>query len=119
MRAQRWVPKAFEVRGFVVGDRVFAAAIHAGSEASYVDWRNDYATLRYERIEPPANVAAGALACCREVGLVYGAFDFVIRPDGRWVFLECNPGGQYGWIEDAIDVPITETIADILCGEST
>jgi hypothetical protein len=43
----------------------------------------------------------------------------VIRPDGVWVFLECNPGGQYGWIEDAIDVPITETIADLLSEESS
>lgn len=116
---QRWVPKAFEARVFVVGNRVFAAAIHAGSEASYVDWRNDYTALRYEPIEPPAHVAAGVVAYCTQLGLVYGAFDFVIRPDGQWVFLECNPGGQYGWIEDAIDVPITVTIADLLSEESS
>jgi ATP-grasp ribosomal peptide maturase len=114
---QRWVPKAFEARVFVVGDRVFAAAIHAGNEASYVDWRNDYAALRYERIEPPARVAAGILAYCTELGLTYSAFDFVVRPVGMWVFLECNPGGQYGWIEDATDAPITEAIADLLSEE--
>ena len=114
---QRWVPKAFEARVFVVGDRVFAAAIHAGNDASYVDWRNDYAALRYEPIEPPTGVAAGVVAYCAELGLVYGAFDFVIRPDGRWVFLECNPAGQYGWIEDAVNAPITETIADLLSEE--
>jgi len=111
---QRWVPKAFEARVIVVGDRMFAAAIHAGNAASYVDWRNDYAALRYEPIEPPAHVVAGVLAYCAELGLSYGAFDFVIRPDEEWVFLECNAGGQYGWIEDAIDAPITETIADLL-----
>ncbi|MHA6618899.1 ATP-grasp ribosomal peptide maturase [Pseudonocardia sp. DLS-67] len=116
---QRWVPKAFESRVFVVGDRVFAAAIHAGNEASYLDWRNDYAALRYEPIVPPAHVAAGVVAYCASLGLAYGAFDFVIRPDGRWVFLECNPGGQYGWIEDAVGAPITETIADLLSEEST
>ncbi|OZM81458.1 ATP-grasp ribosomal peptide maturase [Pseudonocardia sp. MH-G8] len=112
---QRWVPKAFEARLIVVGERVFAAAIRAGSAASYVDWRNDYAALRYEVVEPPTAVTAGVLAYCAALGLTYGAFDFVIRPDGGWVFLECNPGGQYGWIEDAIDAPITETIADLLC----
>jgi ATP-grasp ribosomal peptide maturase len=114
---QRWVPKSFEARVFAVGDRVFAAAIHAGSEASYLDWRNDYTALRYESIEPPADVAAGVVAYCAELGLGYGAFDFVIGPDGAWVFLECNPGGQYGWIEDAINAPITETIADLLSEE--
>ena len=104
---------------FVVGGRVFAAAIHAGSEASYVDWRNDYAALRYESIEPPADVAAGVVDYCAAFDLVYGAFDFVIRPDGGWVFLECNPGGQYGWIEDATGAPITDTIADLLSEESS
>jgi hypothetical protein len=109
------VPKAFEARVIVVGDRVFAAAIHAGSAESYLDWRNDNPALRYEPVEPPVHVSAGVVAYCAELGLVYGAFDFVIRPDGRWVLLECNPGGQYGWIEDAISAPITETIADRLC----
>jgi ATP-grasp ribosomal peptide maturase len=116
---QRWVPKAFEARVFVVGDRLFTAAIHAGNEASYVDWRNDYTALRYELIEPPSQVAAGVLSYCAELGLAYGAFDFVIRPDGVWVFLECNPSGQYGWIEGATDAPITEAIADLLCEESS
>lgn len=114
---QRWVPKAFESRVIVVGDRVFAAAIHAGNAASYVDWRNDYGALRYEPIMPPGSVSAGVVGYCAELGLIYGAFDFVIRPDGQWTFLECNPGGQFGWIEDAISAPIIETIADLLCEE--
>lgn len=111
---QRWVPKACEARLIVAGDAVFAAAIHAGTAASYLDWRNDYRALHYERVTPPCAVTAGVLEYCVEFGLLYGAFDFVIRPDGQWVFLECNATGQYGWIEDAIDAPITDTIADLL-----
>ncbi|MFY9807319.1 MAG: RimK domain-containing protein, partial [Pseudonocardiaceae bacterium] len=111
---QRWISKAYESRVIVVGDRLFSAGIHAQSAASYLDWRNDYTALQYERIEPPASVAAGILGYCVELGLTYGAFDFVIRPDGNWVFLECNAGGQYGWIEDAINAPITEALADLL-----
>jgi hypothetical protein len=30
------------------------------------------------------------------------------------VFLECNAGGQYGWIEDAVSAPITTALADLL-----
>jgi ATP-grasp ribosomal peptide maturase len=111
---QRWISKEYEARVIVVGDRLFTAGIHAHSAATYLDWRNDYKALQYERIEPPASVAAGILEYCVELGLTYGAFDFVIRPDGNWVFLECNAGGQYGWIEDAIDAPITEALADLL-----
>lgn len=111
---QRWVPKACEARVVVAGEHVFAAAIHANSAESRLDWRNDYQALRYEPIEPPASVRDGVHRYCAELGLVYGAFGFVIRPDGGWVFLECNAGGQYGWIEDAIDAPITDTIAGLL-----
>ncbi len=73
---QRWEPKSLEARVIVAGDRVFAAAIHAESEAAYLDWRNDYAALRYEKLEPPVGVAAGVLEYCVELGLMYGAFDF-------------------------------------------
>lgn len=55
---QQWVPKAYDVRVTMVGRIPYAAAIHADSDAAYVDWRADYPSLRYERIEPPADVTA-------------------------------------------------------------
>jgi hypothetical protein len=33
------------------------------------------------------------------------------KPVGK---LECNPFGQYGWLEDALDLPITSALADLL-----
>ncbi|MBP2339880.1 ATP-grasp ribosomal peptide maturase [Saccharothrix coeruleofusca] len=111
---QRWIPKSYEARVIVVGNRLFAAAIHAQSAESRLDWRSDYGALRYERLDPPIDVATGVREYCGALGLAYGAFDFVIRPDGEWVFLECNAGGQYGWIEDEIGAPITEALADLL-----
>jgi hypothetical protein len=108
------VPKAFEVRATVVGDRVFAAAIHANSEAARVDWRADYDALNYVMVEPPERVIAGMLAFLRTFGLSFGAFDFAVTPDNEWIMFECNPAGQYGWLEDALDLPITSTLADLL-----
>ncbi|GLW91608.1 hypothetical protein Aglo03_24240 [Actinokineospora globicatena] len=116
---QRWVPKSHEARVIVVGDSVFAAAIQSGSAEAHIDWRNDYQALTYRRVDPPTGVVAGVRGYCRDLGLVYGAFDFVVRPDGQWVFLECNAGGQYGWLEDAAGLPITTALADFLadgCG---
>lgn len=111
---QRWIPKAYEARVIVVGDSVFAAEIHSNSADTYIHWRNDYKALTYDRANPPPDVSTGVREYCRELGLVYGAFDFVVRPDGQWVFLECNAGGQYGWLEDAAELPITATLADLL-----
>ncbi|ONI83534.1 hypothetical protein ALI22I_34145 [Saccharothrix sp. ALI-22-I] len=111
---QRWVPKSYEVRVIVAGGSLFAAAIHSNNAETYIDWRNDYKALSYNRVDPPPGVATGVREYCRELGLAYGAFDFVVRPDGEWVFLECNAGGQYGWLEDAAELPITAALADLL-----
>lgn len=111
---QRWVPKACEARVVAVGERLFAAEIHAGTAETRIDWRNSYADLIYRRIEVPVQVRHGVHAYLRAMGLSFGAFDFVIEPDGSWCFLECNAGGQYGWIEDAISAPITAALADLL-----
>lgn len=115
---QRWVPKEREVRLIVIGDRMTAAAITAHSDAAYVDYRRDYASLRYEVVSPPDAVHTGVRALMRRLGLAYGALDFVVTPEGEWVFLEINPAGQYGWIETATGVPLTEHLADWLTGES-
>jgi hypothetical protein len=52
-------------------------------------------------------------------GLSFGAFDFVVTPDGEWVMFECNPFGQYGWLEEALDLPITAALADLLTNGAT
>lgn len=49
-----------------------------------------------------------------ELGLVYGALDFVVTPDGQWVFLEVNPGGQFGWLQLYTGLSMTDALADVL-----
>ncbi|MGQ0776334.1 MAG: hypothetical protein ACT4NY_18225 [Pseudonocardiales bacterium] len=117
-QVQRWASKQAEARVIVIGQHVFAVAIRAGSAAAFVDWRADYGALSYERIPLPAEVERGIRAVMDELGLVYGAFDFVITPTEQWVFLEVNPGGQFGFLEDEIDVPLTATLADLLARDT-
>ncbi len=50
---QAWVDKAYEVRLTVVGPRLFAAEIHAGSPQAYEDWRSDYPALTYSPTRHP------------------------------------------------------------------
>ncbi|MGV9265484.1 ATP-grasp ribosomal peptide maturase [Kitasatospora sp. NPDC003701] len=116
---QEWVPKAFEVRLTAVGSRLFAAEIHAGSAAAHADWRSDYDSLTYRVCEPPTAVTRGVHRMLGQLGLPYGAFDFVVTPSGEWNFLEVNPNGQYGFIEQATGLPITSAICDYLQGTDT
>ncbi len=93
---QEWIPKAFDVRLTVVGDRFFAVAVHADSPEATVDWRCRYGDLRYEVCQTPDAVCRGVMTYLRAFGLTFGAFDFSVTPDDRWWFLECNPAGQGG-----------------------
>jgi ATP-grasp ribosomal peptide maturase len=113
---QEWVAKEHEVRLTVVGDRMFAAAIHAGSDASHEDWRSDYGALTYTTTTVPTGVAAGMRRLMNRLQLRYGAADFIVGPEGQWTFLEVNPCGQWDWIQGATGLPIAEAIADDLQG---
>jgi len=111
---QRWVPKAYDVRVVVVGDHHWAVSITSDSESGRLDFRNDYDALNYELIDESDEMHDGINRYMKRFGLVYGAFDFVVDHSGEWSFLECNPGGQYGWLEAATGAPITATLACLL-----
>lgn len=116
---QHWAPKREEARVIVIGSQIHAVAIRAGSAAARIDWRTDYDSLSYAHIALPVEVERGVRAAMDELNLVYGAFDFVITPHGRWIFLEVNPGGQFGWLEDETGLPLTATLADLLARKTS
>lgn len=93
--------KVFEARVTVVGRRIFAAAIYAGSDAARADWRSDYDSLRISVVDLPPQVTRGVVAFMDAFGLMFGAFDFAVDSDGIWWFFECNSAGQFGFVEDA------------------
>jgi MvdD-like protein with pre-ATP grasp domain len=123
-RELRWCPiliqenvaKRLEVRATVVGDRVFAAEIHSqASHRTRQDWRRyDHANTRYAIHALPAEHERRCVELTRRLGLCYGAIDLIVTPDGEYVFLEINPAGEYGWVEDLTRLPISEAICDLL-----
>lgn len=100
----------------VVDGRFFAARIDAASEAARVDWRSDYHSISYTTIETPDLVRSCVSALLDSLKLRFAALDFIVDPDGQWWFLECNPNGQWAWIEDETGMPIAAAIADALEG---
>ena len=112
---QEFVAKAYEVRATVVGSRIFSGKIDSQANVeSKIDWRHRPYDIEESPIELPADVEAKMHALMGELGLVYGAFDFIVTPEGRHVFLEVNPSGQYLWVEAATKLPITAALVDAL-----
>ncbi|OHA77261.1 MAG: hypothetical protein A3H01_00535 [Candidatus Wildermuthbacteria bacterium RIFCSPLOWO2_12_FULL_40_9] len=116
---QEYVPKEFELRVTVVGSQVFTCAIHSQqNERTKVDWRNyDIPNTPHEVYKLPDRVSDLCIALVQQLGLMFGAIDMVVTPDGEYVFLEINPVGQWLWIEELTKLPITSSIADLLIDE--
>lgn len=101
-----------EWRITVVGEEFFDAAIYTDNNAKD-DWRRlqstDAVSFKAERF--PDEHKKKCLAYLALADLRYGAFDFIEGSDGSMTFLECNPNGQYGWLEDQLGLPISRAIA--------
>ncbi|HEY2345121.1 MAG TPA: hypothetical protein VGH80_04475 [Xanthomonadaceae bacterium] len=98
---QERIGKSFEVRAQFFGRHCAAIKIDTSSlPFGDLDWRSDQGRISScERIELPRNVYR---ACCNlmaRLGIVSGAFDFIVDESGRWVFLEVNQAGQFLFME--------------------
>ncbi len=109
---QPYIDKAREWRVTVVGSDVFPVAIYTDSSAKD-DWRihQNSGAVRFKKGKLPDGIEELCLRYLQDMGLGFGAFDLVERPNGEVVFLECNPNGQYGWLEDDLGLPISQAIA--------
>ncbi|GAA4681671.1 hypothetical protein GCM10023324_39720 [Streptomyces youssoufiensis] len=61
-----------------------------------------------------SGVWAGVLGWLKRFRLNFGAFDFAVTPSGDWVMFECNPSGEWSWIQNRTGLPIAAGIADLL-----
>lgn len=118
---QEYVAKKIELRITIVGNRIFACAIHSqNSERTRHDWRRyDFDRVKHETITLPSSVANQLFVLMRTLNLAFGAIDMIVTPDDRYVFLEINPSGQWGWIEHLTDMPISRAIAEVLIDPPT
>ncbi|MCT9933775.1 ATP-dependent carboxylate-amine ligase [Planotetraspora sp. A-T 1434] len=113
---QPYIRKSIELRITIVGEQVFAAEIHSqASRATRHDYRHhEWSFSVYGVHRLPDDVERRCLALTASLGLPYGCIDMILTPEGRYVFLEINPTGQWGWIEAATGLPISAAIADWL-----
>jgi MvdC family ATP-grasp ribosomal peptide maturase len=116
---QELITKACELRIAIVEDNLFVGSIDAGnSSGGQVDWRlASPEEVRWELGQVPDQVATAIKALMSKLGLVYGAIDLIRTPNNDYVFLEVNPGGEWGMLERDLNYPISEAIVDALLRE--
>ena len=112
---QEEIPRSADVRATFIGQRYFAAEIHGAD--SLVDWRIPSENVSYTRTSLDDRTIALCKQMMYELGLVYGAFDFIRTPAGQLVFLEINPTGEWAWLEHKLSFPMRGAFVDLFYGE--
>ncbi|MEV5412599.1 ATP-grasp ribosomal peptide maturase [Thermopolyspora sp. NPDC052614] len=102
--------KIADVRVTVIGEEVFAVRI----DSPCLDFRRDYERVTYSKFDLPSSVADACRAYLSHFGLLFGAFDFGLRADLTLDWYECNPAGQWHWLEEETGLPMTSALADLL-----
>lgn len=112
---QTLIEKKHELRVTVVKDKLFTAKIDSQKNPlSAVDWRRDQTLDMFTRGTLSEKTAAKLLAFHKKSELIYAAYDFILDTEGNEVFLECNPGGQWLWLDNELNLGITKALADYL-----
>lgn len=113
---QEKIPKQLELRVIFVRGQVFIGALDASIyEESTVDWRKPSVKVgSWQNHELPDEIVGKIQALMAEFGLLFGALDLILTPSGEYVFLEVNPGGEWGMLERDLHLPISNAIAEAL-----
>jgi glutathione synthase/RimK-type ligase-like ATP-grasp enzyme len=112
---QECIERGIDIRCTFVNDQLFHSTVESQHE-ELVDWRLDIlATHQEYSLSPDHEEKLKQLM--KKLGLVYGAIDLRIDPDGLVYFFEVNPTGQFLFIEGEVDLPISDVLADVLIGE--
>lgn len=116
---QPYIHKRYELRITVVNRTCLTARIESQmSTKTSVDWRNyDLANTPHVATSLPPRVETAVLEFMTMSKLRFAAIDVIVDLEGDYWFLEANPSGQYGWIEDLTGLPISRAIAQWLTGD--
>ncbi len=113
---QGLIQKRYDVRVTVIGSDAFGARIESQqSSDSRIDWRRgDPGTLHHEILDLPDDVSQWCVDLVKHYGLHFGAIDLAVDDEGRYVFFELNPNGQWAWVEQATGLPLRSRLVDLL-----
>lgn len=112
---QAEVEKDFEIRLTMMGHFPIAVKILSqDTELGRLDWRKSYHEVKMALTELPADVLQKSQKLMAGLGIVFGCFDFIVTPEGEYVFLEVNQMGQFLFLERYVDFPILDTFCEFL-----
>lgn len=111
---QEYVPHVTEVRATVVGAEVVSAEISKAAPIDVWERPEEVGVMPHDLPEQVQSTLVRYLELAR---LEYGAFDLLLTEDGRYVFLEVNPIGDWAWLESKNDdLRVTDKVVSYITG---
>jgi glutathione synthase/RimK-type ligase-like ATP-grasp enzyme len=110
---QEYIPAASDIRTTFVGGECYSVEIHSEQGKFPTDSRLDL-SVPIEPHDLDDGVVERLRALMSELGLVFGAIDLRLTPDGEYVFLEINPSGQFLFAELLTGLPLASRLARFL-----
>lgn len=111
---QSVIPKKFEIRSFLLCGKLYSMAIFSQSDKqTSVDFRM-YNYKHPNRTVPyklPPSLEEKLVALAHSMDLKTGSFDIIKTQDNEYVFLEINPGGQFGMVSSPCNYQLEKKLA--------
>lgn len=113
---QQEISKKLELRITVIGNNVFVASVNSQArEDTKVDWRKgSVADVKWMPFAIPQAIIDKSLAIVRKFDLHFATIDVILTLDGKYVFLDLNPNGQWLWIELETGMSMANQFAELL-----
>ncbi|WP_109436335.1 grasp-with-spasm system ATP-grasp peptide maturase [Aquimarina sp. AU119] len=114
---QGYVEKDIELRAFYIEEKFYTMAIFSQLDSqTKIDFRN-YNDEKPNRNVPyllPEEIEIKIKRLMKELNLNTGSIDLIKTPDKKYVFLEVNPTGQFGFVSKPCNYYLEDVIAEEL-----
>jgi len=117
---QERIEKKFEIRSFILYDKIYSMAIFSQSDIQTKEDFRRYNNLKPNRRVPyklPDNMERQLKSLMKELNLDSGSIDLLVDRSGVIHFLEVNPVGQFGMVSHPCNYYLEKEIAKKLCYE--
>ena len=112
---QRMVHRSYDIRAFITLDWYHACRIDvANLPDGNIDWRPHVSKCEHRACDLDSLLLGKCRAFLRAMNMPCGHFDFAVDGFGETCFLECNPNGQWYWLELQGGCRIASDVADTL-----
>lgn len=114
---QEYLDKEVELRVFYLEETCYAMAIFSTlDKQTEVDFRkyNSEKPNRNVPFELPETLRLQVISLMKQLQLNTGSLDFILTKEGDFVFLEVNPGGQFGMVSIPCNYQLEKKVAELL-----